>query len=62
VQVEQLRKLHDKLVAEVDQRERELADLARRVADREMIDAKNAAEVKSADVRALARSGVGDRE
>ena len=55
--MEQLRKVHDRLVAEVEQRERDLADLQRRVADRELIDAKNAAEIKDADVRAAGCGG-----
>ncbi len=51
--MEQLRKVHDRLVAEVEQKERELADLQRRVADRALTDTRNAAEIKEADVRSV---------
>ncbi len=55
-QIEHLRRMHDRLAAEVEAKEKELKDLQRKVADRELIDAKNDAEIREAEVMAVLAS------
>jgi hypothetical protein len=48
--LDQLRKIHDKMVFEIQKKEKAIADLQRRVADRDLIDMKNNQELKAGEV------------
>jgi hypothetical protein len=50
--VDQLRKVHDRMVVEIEKKEKALKQLKQQVTDREIIDKKNAKELKQAEVRA----------
>ena len=51
--VDQLRKVHDRMVVEIEKKEKALKQLKQQVTDREIIDKKNAEELKQAEVWAM---------
>lgn len=49
--MDQLRRIHDRMVFEIEKKEQAIKELQAKVQDKELIDRKNIAELREAEVR-----------